>query len=185
MDNNTIDIAAIIVIVLLVALAAWFLLRRRNTQQLRSRFGPEYQRAMEESGGQREAETRLQARAERVSKYHLHPLTQEDQQRYAAAWRRIQARFVDDPKAAADRADELLAQVMSAKGYPADDYAQRLEDLSVDHAEAVQEYRTAHDVTERHARGDASTEDMRQAMIHYRALFDELLGGSAPLKAAS
>ena len=179
------DIVAIAVIALLIALAAWFLLRRRSTQQLRSQFGPEYQRAIEESGGQREAESRLHARAERVRQYHLQPLTPEDQQRYAAAWRRIQARFVDDPKGAADRADELLAQVMSAKGYPTDDYEQRLEDLSVDHAEAVQEYRSAHDVTERHARGDASTEDMRQAMIHYRVLFDELLGGSAPLKAAS
>jgi len=179
------DIVAIAVIALLIALAAWFLLRRRSTQQLRSQFGPEYQRAIEESGGQREAEGRLHARAERVRQYHLQPLTPEDQQRYAAAWRRIQARFVDDPKGAADRADELLAQVMSAKGYPTDDYEQRLEDLSVDHAEAVQEYRSAHDVTERHARGDASTEDMRQAMIHYRVLFDELLGGSAPLKAAS
>jgi hypothetical protein len=186
MDTNTIEIAAIVAVVVIAILAAAiFFARSRNSERLRSRFGPEYVRAVAESGDQHSAEAQLQVRAARVRQYQLHPLSVEDTERFGAAWRRIQARFVDDPRDAAEKADGLLGEVMSARGYPDDDFDQRLEDLSVDHAETVQEYRIAHDVAEKHARGDASTEDMRQAMIRYRTLFAELLGEPAPLKAAS
>jgi hypothetical protein len=185
MDTNTIEIVAVVAVVILVAIAAIFFVRSQSRKRLKSRFGPEYSRAVEESGGAREAEAQLQARAARVKKYRLTPLTTEDKTRFAAAWRGIQARFVDDPRDATAGADELLGQVMSARGYPDGDFDQRLEDLSVDHAQTVQNYRSAHDVALKHNRGEASTEDLRRAMIDYRALVDDLIGEPAALTATS
>ena len=153
--------------------------RRQKTERLRSRFGPEYVRAVEDTGGQRNAEAALQARAARVRKYELRQLTANDQSRFTELWRQVQAKFVDDPRAAAQSADDLLGEVMSVRGYPAADLDQRLEDLSVDHGDAVQNYRVAREIVQKHARGDADTEDMRQAMIHYHTLFEDLLGGPA------
>ena len=185
MDTNTLEIAAAIAVFVIVMIAAAIFIRSQSRQRLKSRFGPEYSRAVEESGGAREAETQLRARATRVRKYHLKQLDGEDKARFAAAWRGIQARFVDDPRDATAGADDLLGQVMSARGYPDGDFGQRLEDLSVDHAQTVQNYRAAHDVVLRHSRGEASTEDLRKAMIDYRALVDDLVGEPAALAAAS
>lgn len=178
MDNNTLLIigAVVAVIVIVGALLLW---RRQRSEGLRSRFGPEYVRAVEDTGGQREAERALQERAARVRKYDLHPLSAEDHRRFTVAWRSVQAQFVDDPAGAAKAADDLLGEVSSARGYPPADFDQRLEDLSVDHGEAVQNYRLARDIVTKHARGDAGTEDMRQAMLHYRTLFEDLLGEPA------
>jgi hypothetical protein len=178
MDNNTILIVgAVIAVLVLIGLA--LLWRRQKTEQLRSRFGPEYVRAVEDAGGQRRAEADLQARAARVRTYDLRPLTAEEESRFVAAWRRVQAQFVDDPSAAAQSADRLLGEVMNVRGYPEHDFNQRLEDLTVDHGDAVQNYRVAREIVTRHRRGDAGTEDMRQAMIHYRTLFEDLLGEPA------
>jgi len=185
MDTNTLEIATVVAVVIIVAIAAVLFIRRQSSQRLKSRFGPEYSRAVEESGGAKEAEAQLQVRAARVKKYRLQPLSTEDKARFAAAWRGIQARFVDDPRDATAGADDLLGQVMSARGYPDGDFDQRLEDLSVDHAQTVQNYRAAHDVVLRHTRGEASTEDLRKAMIDYRALVDDLVGEPATLAAAS
>ena len=185
MTTTEMVVLALIVIATVVAIA--FYLRTR-TQHLRDRFGPEYERAVEQSGGQRQGEAQLQAREKRVREYGLKPLSQAERDRFDAEWRRVQAMFVDSPKDATVQADMLLGKVMTARGYPENaDFDQRLEDLSVDHAQSVQNYRAAQDVAQRHARGDASTEDMRQAMIHYRALFDELVGEAETptLKAAS
>ncbi|MBV9996461.1 MAG: hypothetical protein JO127_14755 [Caulobacteraceae bacterium] len=143
---------------------------------MRSRFGPEYERAVEERGGSRAAEAQLAEREKRVRHYRLTALGAEERQRFALAWRKLQAQFVDNPKAATTEADALIGRVMSARGYPEGEFDRRLEDLSVDHAEAVQNYRAAHEVALRHARGEAGTEDMRQAMIGYRTLFDDLVG---------
>jgi FtsZ-interacting cell division protein ZipA len=178
MDNNTILIVCGVVAVLVIVAAA-LLWRRQTSERLRSRFGPEYVRAVEDAGGQRQAEAALQTRAARVRKYELRPLTAEDRDRFSESWRQVQAQFVDDPRAAAQSADDLLGEVMSLRGYPAADFGQRLEDLSVDHGDAVQNYRVARDIVQRNARGDAGTEDMRQAMIHYRTLFEDLLGEPA------
>lgn len=178
MDNNTILIVCGVVAVLVIVGAA-LLWRRQTSERLRSRFGPEYVRAVEDAGGQRQAEAALQTRAARVRKYELRPLTAEDRDRFSESWRQVQAQFVDDPRAAAQSADDLLGEVMSLRGYPAADFGQRLEDLSVDHGDAVQNYRVARDIVQRNARGDAGTEDMRQAMIHYRTLFEDLLGEPA------
>lgn len=174
-NNNTLIIIGVIVAILVIAglVLAWM---RYRTERLRSRFGPEYVRAVGEAGGQRQAEAQLQDRAARVRKYDLKPLSAADRERFADDWRRVQAKFVDDPAAAAHDADSLLGEVMTARGYPMADIDQRLEDLSVDHGDAVQNYRLARDIVAKHSRGDAGTEDMRQAMINYRTLFQDLLG---------
>jgi hypothetical protein len=179
MDNNTLMIIGGIVVAVVIVIGLALLWRNQSSARLRSRFGPEYVRAVEDAGGQHAAETDLQARAARVRKYHLRALTLEEQTRFAADWRRVQAKFVDDPRGAAQGADDLLGEVMSVRGYPTTDIDQRLEDLSVDHGDAVQNYRVARDIVRKHARGDAGTEDMRQAMIHYRTLFEDLLGEPA------
>jgi hypothetical protein len=173
MDSNTI----IIVVVTLAVLAAavFVLMKSRRTSKLRHRFGPEYERAVDETGGKRKAEAELHDREKRVEKFAIKPLRAGERERYVAAWRRVQGEFVDSPKAAVTHADDLLAEVMSARGYPVGDFEQRSADLSVDHPVFVQNYRAAHDIAARHARGEASTEDLRQAMIHYRALFDDLV----------
>lgn len=185
---TTMEMVVIALIVIAVVVAAALYVRARNTQQLRERFGPEYDRVVETTGAQREGEAQLTAREKRVKGYNLKTLSPAEHDRFGAEWRRIQAMFVDSPKDATLHADLLLGKVMSARGYPEHaDFDQRLEDLSVDHAQSVQNYRAAQEVALRHARGEAGTEDMRQAMLHYRTLLDELMGASEtpPMKAAS
>jgi hypothetical protein len=189
MNTTEVVVLGLVAVLLAVAVAvpAALFLGRQATQKLRSKFGPEYARAVEESGGARKAEAQLQTREKRVAHYRIKPLSPEDRARFAAEWRKVQSRFVDNPKDATTDADNVLGQVMTARGYPDGDLDRRLEDLSVDHAQTVQDYRAANDMAMRHARGEASTEDLRQAIIHYRALFDELVGEpeTAPMKAAS
>ena len=177
MDTNTILIAAVALAVF--AVVVLLLIRSRHTSKLRNRFGPEYERAVDESGGKRKAEAALHDREKRVKGFAIQPLRTGERERYVAAWRRVQGEFVDNPKFAVTHADELLAEVMAARGYPVGDFDQRSADLSVDHPVVVQNYRSAHDIAIRHARGEASTEDLRQAMIHYRALFDDLVSEPA------
>jgi hypothetical protein len=171
----------LIVIVAVIALAvgaaaAWLLMTRRRREQLRRRFGPEYQRTVQREGNVRKAEDELDARARRVDALHIRPLSAEDASRYAQAWRGVQARFVDDPGGAVTEADRLVGEVMAARGYPVGDFEQRVADLSVDHADVVMNYRAARDIAADHRRGRAGTEELRQAMVHYRALFAHLLG---------
>ena len=165
--------------VVIVAAVLWIEMRRRS-RQLRDRFGPEYDRALEEHGTVRKAEADLAARANRVARLHIRPLTPEDAARFAVAWRRIQEQFVDNPGAAVTEADKLIGEVMVARGYPVGDFEQRVSDISVDHADVVINYRAAREIAQQHGRGDASTEDLRQAMVHYRALFRDLLADAAP-----
>jgi hypothetical protein len=167
----------LIVIALALALAAvWFVIRQKRSQHLRERFGPEYERTAREMGNVRRAEAALEARAKRVERLHIRELTAEDRARFAASWRDVQQRFVDDPQGATTEADRLVGEVMAARGYPIGDFEQRVDDVSVDHPHVVSNYRAAREIATRHARGQASTEDLRQAMVHYRALFDDLLG---------
>jgi hypothetical protein len=161
--------------VIVVAAIVWFDLRRRHSDALRARFGPEYNRAVASSGSITHAEASLEARARRVEALHIRNLAPDDRARYSAAWRRVQERFVDDPSGAVTEADRLVGEVMHARGYPVGDFERRVEDISVDHAGVVMNYRAARDIAEAHARGEATTEDLRQAMVHYRALFDDLL----------
>lgn len=184
MSTTLIMIVVAIIAVLAIAVAAYFYWQNRQSKHLQSRFGPEYQRTVEEIGDRRQAETTLRKREMRVEKFNIRDLTAEERARYTATWRRIQADFVDNPREAVSRADELLGSVMGARGYPVSDFEQRAADLSADYPTVVQNYRAGHDIALRHRRGEANTEDLRQAMIHYRALFDELTAEPARAKAS-
>lgn len=150
-------------------------MRSRHTARLRDRFGDEYDRTIDQSGSMYEAETVLHEREQRVAAFDICPLEPARREAFVRAWLEVQARFVDDPAGAVQRADVLLADVMTARGYPVADFDQRYEDLSVDHGEVVAHYRTGHHIAASHARGEAGTEELRRAMIHYRALFDDLV----------
>jgi hypothetical protein len=164
----------VIVVVVLLGVVAFLALRQRRTAQLREGFGPEYDRVLRERGDQRAAEDELRERRDRRRSYDIRPLEPAAQERYAERWRATQARFVDQPASALDEADELLREVMHERGYPTEDFEQQAADVSVDHPEVVEHYRRAHAIR----RDDGtSTEDLRQALVHYRALFAELLGG--------
>lgn len=164
----------VIVIAVLAGIAV-MLLRHRRTAALKTRFGHEYDHALRHADSASEAETLLHEREKRVAAFDIRPLARDRRDAFVADWRKVQAQFVDDPAGAVARADVLLGQVMEARGYPVTDFEQRSADLSVGHGDVVQHYRTAHTIAERHARGEAGTEDLRQAMIHYRALFDDLV----------
>ena len=162
-----------VVVVVVIAAAALFA-RNRRTKGLRSRFGPEYDRAVEARGGRGKAEADLHKLEKRVQKLDIRPLQPAERDRFATSWREVQSNFVDDPASAVNRADTLLGDVMSTRGYPVGDFDQRAADVSVDHPLVVEHYRAAHDIAVRHRLGQATTEDLRQAMIHYRSLFDDL-----------
>ena len=177
MDASTMITVGIVVVVLVVfgAILAWYFSSRQRSQRLREQFGPEYDRILTEAEDQHKAEAELEAREERVKSYDIHPLTPEQHDRYAKAWRSTQAHFVDEPTEAVVDADQLVSKVMKDRGYPMADFEQRAADVSVDHANVVTHYRAAHDLATKNNRGDADTEDLRQAMVHYRALFEDLL----------
>lgn len=164
-----------VVAVIVVLGVVWSAIRTRRTQTLQDRFGPEYDRTVEQSGGRREAERELAERQKRHDELDLKPLSPEARDRYVAQWRETQGLFVDDPTGAVSRADELVQKVMRERGYPVDDFEQRAADISVEHPELVERYRTANGIARASERGEASTEDLRHSVRHYRALFVELL----------
>jgi hypothetical protein len=170
-----------IIVVAIVALAAigWVITQRQRTKRLSEQYGPEYQRTLQERGDQREAERELEERQERVRGYEIRTLSAEQRDSYATRWRETQAEFVDDPSGAISKADGLVQDLMSARGYPMADFDHRAADVSVDHPQVVEEYRAAHVIAQRHAADGVETEDLRQAMVHYRALFDDLLENEA------
>ncbi len=171
---------AIAIVVAIAAIGALWFWRRQRSRQLRTRFGPEYDRTVQRTGTVAKAEAALEARARRVERLHIRPLAPGDAARFADGWRAIQTEFVDDPKGAVTRADRLVGEVMHTRGYPVGEFEQRVEDISVDHPNVVMNYRAARDIAVQHERGRASTEDLRQAMVHYRALFQELLEVTSP-----
>jgi hypothetical protein len=182
--TTTTEIALIIalVLVLVAGIAAFLWQRKRRTEKLRAKFGgAEYARAVEQGGNVRHAEARLEKRTQRVEAFHVQPLTAGDRARFVEAWRGVQARFVDGPAVAVTQADQLLGDVMSKRGYPVSDFDQRAADISVDHPVVLENYRTAHEIALRQTLGKATTEDLRQAMVHYRALFEELVNEPAVL----
>ena len=150
-------------------------LRDRRTRSLRDRFGPEYDRTLESGESKRDAEAELKARAERREQLEIRPLTTAARERYVDGWQRVQAKFVDDPAGAVHDADMLIQSVMEDRGYPMDDFEQRAADVSVDHPRVVENYRQGHALARKSAVGDGTTEDLRQAMQHYRTLFEELV----------
>jgi hypothetical protein len=173
MDTSTAIILAIVVI-LIGGAVAWIMMQRR-TGELRKRFGPEYDRVISERGDARQAESELAARQKRVDRLDIHPIELAERERFTEAWRATQARFVDAPAEAIKDADRLVAEVMQARGYPVGDFEQRAADVSVDHPIVVENYRAARAIALANERGETGTEDLRQAIVHYRALFEDLL----------
>ena len=176
MDNANLIIACVVVLVVAIAIGAWLYLRKQRTDRLRARFGPEYDHVVQERGDQKRAEAVLEMRQKRVERLIIRPLSPADRERFAELWRSTQARFVDDPRAAIAEADALVCDVMNTRGYPVGEFEQRAEDVSVDHPLVVENYRTAHDIAMREPAGATDTEELRKAMVCYRALFDDLLG---------
>jgi hypothetical protein len=162
--------------VILVLGIVWGATRTRRTRSLQDRFGSEYDRTVEKAGGRRQAEQELSEREQRHEELDLRPLSPRARDRYLNDWEATQARFVDDPSGAVSEADELVQRVMRDRGYPVEDFEQRAADISVEHPDLVEKYRTAHGIARANARGEASTEDLRHSVRHYRALFVELLG---------
>jgi hypothetical protein len=174
---STSAIVAILVVTLVVAaIAVVFIMKSLRSRRLRTRFGPEYRRVLEETGSKAQAEAKLEKLEKRVDRFDLKPLTPVVRANFVAAWQKIQARFVDDPEIAVTEADKLIQEIMAARGYPVTDFDQRAADISVNHPLIVEHFRAGHDIAREHSKGRASTEDLRQAMIHYRTLFDELAG---------
>jgi FtsZ-interacting cell division protein ZipA len=173
--GTVIAIVVIVIIVLAIIAFALMTMRRRETASLKDRFGSEYDRTVGETGNERQAGSILKERVERVNALNIVPLSYTDREQYTQQWRDVQAQFVDDPAAAVGSADDLVQDVMAKRGYPVGDFEQRAADISVDHPDVVDHYRTAHDIAEQQSSGDVSTEDLRQAMVHYRALFEDLL----------
>ena len=164
----------VLVVAVIIGLVVAYM-RHRHSSDLRARYGHEYDQVVRDAGGTYKGENLLHEREKRVAKFNIIPLSESRRSQFIGTWQDIQARFVDDPAGAVSRADVLLGEVMQERGYPVTDFDQCAADLSVDHPEVVQNYRSGHDIALKHSRGDAGTEELRQAMIHYRALFDDLV----------
>jgi hypothetical protein len=180
MDPKLIALAVVVVLVIVVAVAMYVRKRKNTTTELRDRFGPEYDRTVLQHGSERKAEAKLADRETRVDMLKIRDLDVGERERYLAQWQAVQSRFVDYPKGAVTEADELVCSLMQTRGYPVTDFDQRAADISVDHPQVVENYRSAHDIALRLGRGEASTEELRTAMIHYRSLFDELVQAQVP-----
>ncbi len=165
-----------LVVVIVLGIVAFFALRKRRTGKLRTKFGDaEYARALAKDGNRRDAEAGLDDRTQRVEALNVRPLAPADRTRFMETWQKVQSRFVDGPAGAVAEADQLLGDVMSARGYPVSNFEQRAADISVGHPVVLENYRTAHDIALRQTQGKATTEELRQAMIHFRTLFEDLL----------
>jgi hypothetical protein len=169
------EIIVIVVLIVVLAGAALYFYQRKRSGQLQNKFGPEYEHAVEESGDRRSAERELRERERRRSKLEVRPLTGETAERYRAEWNQVQAGFVDEPGQAVEEADRLVLRMMREAGYPVDEFDQRVNDISVDHPDVAEHYRAAHRVAVAHHRGEADTEQLRQAVTAYRQLVDALL----------
>ncbi len=165
----------LVLAIAVIALLAFILLQRAKTQKLRSKFGPEYDRVVDREGNTRRAEAVLDSRQRRIEKFEIRRLSHEECKRFADQWRMVQEHFVDDPRRSVADADQLVNDALQSRGYPMAEFEQRAADMSVDHPRVVEDYRTAHEIAIREKRGQASTEDLRRAMQHYRNLFEHVL----------
>lgn len=174
LDTQSWIILAAVVVLGLVAIGAWFY-RRKQSHNLQERFGPEYGRTVSELGGRTKGESELKAREKRVERLDILPLAPPEAARFTEAWRALQSRFIDNPKGVVVEAEQLVRELMEKRGYPMGDFERRAGDISVDHPDVVANYRSAQAIAVRDQRGSADTEELRRAVVHYRALFDELL----------
>ena len=179
MDPKILTAILVVIVAVLVVAAVIFFAKRRKTEHLKQKFGSEYDRVVRQHGDPQRAETVLAEREKRISHLQLRTLPPPERDRYAQQWAVVQKRFVDDPKGAVNEADRLVTEAMNARGYPMTEFNQRADDISVNYPNAVGNYRAAHDIVLRYGKGESSTEDLRKAMVHFRSLFDELLGKPA------
>lgn len=185
--NDPQALIAVVIVLLVLIAAAWAVARQRQSRLLRKRFGPEYDRLLAERGDRARVESELKAREKRVQGLTIKPLAAADAARFGEEWRALQSRFVDNPKGVVMQADRLVRDLMIKRGYPMEDFEHRAADISVHHPELVETYRLAQVIAARDQRGEATTEDLRKAVVYYRALFDELLevrGGTPGLRPA-
>ena len=182
MDTRILVPVVIAVIVLIVIAAALIIMRKNKSRQLKELFGPEYDRVLRQHGDTRHAEAVLAQREKRVEKFSIRTLSAGDRERYAQEWAGVQKRFVDDPSMAVTEADTLVTTVMAARGYPMADFEQTAADVSVSYPAVVQNYRSAREIVLRREQGQSTTEDLRQAMVYFRSLFEELLASPKPQK---
>lgn len=164
-----------VAVLIVIAMVAWTAWKKDRSRRLQDHFGPEYDRTLEERGDRHEAEAALRDRADQRAQLDIRPLSQPAIDRYREEWRTVQARFVDDPNQAVGDADRLVTLVMSERGYPMDDFDRQAELISVDHPQVVEDYRKGHAIYTAFDRGESGTEDLRQAIVHYRSLFGQLL----------
>jgi hypothetical protein len=180
--DTRILIPVVIALAVIIFFAVLVIMRKRKSDRLKQHFGTEYDRVLRQHGDTRHAEAVLSEREKRVEKFSIRPLPTGDRERYADEWAGVQRRFVDDPSMAVTEADTLVTKVMGARGYPMGDFEQRTADVSVSYPGVVQNYRSAREIVLRHTDGQATTEELRQAMVHFRSLFDELLDSPRPEK---
>jgi hypothetical protein len=173
--TNRVVLAVILILIVLAAAAWMFTQRRRQSERLKERFGPEYERTVNKLGDRTKAEAELRERQKRVEGFTLAPLAPSEAAQFTQAWNTLQGRFVDNPKGVVVQADHLVYELMQKRGYPMGDFERRAADISVDHPSVVANYRAARAIALRDERGEADTEDLRNALVHYRALFEELL----------
>jgi hypothetical protein len=176
--TNTV-VAAVLLIALVIGAVAWLVMQKQRTLKLKQRFGPEYDQTVSEFGNRVKAEAELTSREKRVAGFSVVPLTPADAVRFTQAWSALQGRFIDNPKGVLLDADLLVRELMAKRGYPMGDFEHRAADISVDHPGVVTAYRAAQEIAARNERGEADTEELRKAVVHYRTLFDELLGVAA------
>jgi hypothetical protein len=180
---KVIVIAVVVALIIITAVALYIRQRKHTSAGLRTRFGTEYERAVQQHGSERKAEAKLADREARVELLKIRDLDPSERDSYLVQWQTVQSRFVDDPKGAVTEADELVCSLMQARGYPVSDFEQRAADISVDHPLVVENYRSAHSIALRLDSGEASTEELRTAMIQYRSLFDDLAQAQTPAEA--
>ncbi len=172
---KVIVLAAALIVIAAVLVLLYLRNRKRTTAGLRQKFGSEYDRAVLAHGSEKKAESQLADREKRVETLKIRDLESTERERYSKQWEAVQSRFVDSPKGAVTEADDLVSSVMKSRGYPLSDFDQRAADISVDHPRVVENYRSAHEIALRLRKDQATTEDLRTAMIHYRSLFEELV----------
>ena len=174
-DTQTWIILAVVVVLALIAVGAWFFYQKKQSHKLQGHCGPEYDRTVKVLGSRSKGESDLKAREKRVERLEILPLAPSEAARFTQAWQDLQSRFVDNPKGVVVQAEQLVRELMEKRGYPMGDFERRAGDISVDHPEVVANYRAAQAIAVRDQKGTADTEDLRKAVVHYRALFDELL----------
>jgi hypothetical protein len=175
--DTPILLAVIAILIFVIAAGTWYFTRQLSTKRLKEQFGPEYDRTVGRLRSRDVAEKELREREQRVTRFKIVPLPPDESRHYKSHWSAVQARFVDEPKEAVEEANDLIQEVMRKRGYPITDFEQAAADLSVEHPRVVENYRAACAIADRNQRGAADTEELRQAFVYYRVLFDDLLDG--------